>query len=61
MDPNAALEALMDAVSRWEDTVGGHEGEHIDAGCGMRDGVRALDGWLRAGGFTPAAWNRSRS
>lgn len=56
MDPNAALRNLLDAALRWEDTVGAHEGAHIDAGGDMRDAVMALNEWLSWGGFLPQAW-----
>ena len=59
MDPNQILDMLLQAVSDYEDTVGNARGAHIDAADNMRDAVRSLDDWLRAGGFLPADWNRT--
>jgi hypothetical protein len=56
MDPNQALADLRQAYSSWEDTVGDHEGPHIDAGSAMRDAIVALDEWLSKGGFKPSDW-----
>lgn len=56
MDPNEALRMLRDAYSRWEDTLGGHTGEHIDAGSDLRDAAVALDEYLSKGGFLPEDW-----
>lgn len=58
MDPNEALRQLRAAVSLWEDTVGAHQGAHIDAGSVMRDVLTDLDAWLTHGGFLPDAWQR---
>lgn len=60
MDPNEALRMLRGAYSRWEDTVGAHTGEHIDAASDLRDAAIALDEWLSRGGFLPEDWQRNR-
>jgi hypothetical protein len=60
MDPNAVLEALLQAMSDYEDTRGGLEDRHTPSADRMRDGIYALDEWLSKGGFLPERWQAGR-
>ena len=55
MDPNAALEALRDAMRRYsaEDDEG-HD--RYVAATEAAEAAEALDEWLSNGGFLPSAW-----
>jgi hypothetical protein len=55
MDPNAALEAMRDAFASLGRRLVG-DPDHVDDLLTIAEHAQALDEWLSAGGFLPAAW-----
>lgn len=64
MDPNATLAAIDNALTALEDSQ--READRTDTDpaydpdrvADLMEAVRALDGWLTNGGFTPDRWTR---
>ncbi len=58
MDPDEALRRARDMVRRYSET--GNTADIPDVAT-LADAFEALDSWLSAGGFLPAAWQRGRT
>lgn len=54
MDPNECLSRMLRAANEIEDTT--DEIERSMLADELACLVNALDGWIKAGGFLPAAW-----
>lgn len=55
MDPNATLFEIRDRQAAVKEALDG-DGDLAEAADELVDLVKALDDWLTAGGFLPAAW-----
>jgi len=54
MDPDETLRLLREAITAHEQAI--TLAAETDAGQQVVDAARALDAWLRSGGFPPADW-----
>lgn len=59
MDPNAALTELRNLAVMLADADPGSPQEYVFA-ARMAEVFKGLDGWISAGGFLPADWQRGR-
>lgn len=73
MDPDKALEELMGTVTcieEGDEAIEDHAGSEaeyealvtaqLELACELAEQVAALDGWLKSGGFLPAAWKGAK-